>query len=206
MIKNNKGFMLAEVVITSTVVLTSLVILYSSFTKIYTQYKVRDTYFDVDGMYAIRAMVNHLTSNGGLNKILSAVPDSADDDGEICDDDSGGHFKQGLACNNYLYLIEKGNCDSIFEDETFCVNLVSTYGIENMIIAERTDEILDKNKNDSLTNSSSGLNLTFIDYLNDFVKNRYDFSDKNESFNYFVIVEYDEDNDKKFNYSSLILR
>jgi len=42
MIKNNKGFMLAEVVIVSAVIMTCLVTLYTSFNKMYNLYK--DTY------------------------------------------------------------------------------------------------------------------------------------------------------------------
>ena len=46
--KNNKGFMLAEAIITSTIVLTTLVGLYANFMKLYNVYKIRDTYYDID--------------------------------------------------------------------------------------------------------------------------------------------------------------
>ena len=58
--KNNKGFMLAEVVVTSTIVLTSLISLYITFNKLYNNYEIRSNYYDVDGIYAIKNMINNL--------------------------------------------------------------------------------------------------------------------------------------------------
>ena len=60
MLKKSKGFMLAEVVVSSTVVLVALVTLYASFTRVYNRYKTVDRYFNIDGLYAIRSMVNEI--------------------------------------------------------------------------------------------------------------------------------------------------
>lgn len=67
MIKNNKGFMLAEVVITSTIVLTTMVSLYATFNKLYNIYKIRESYYNIDGMYAIKGVVNNLLDESGDN-------------------------------------------------------------------------------------------------------------------------------------------
>ena len=66
MIKNNKGFMLAEAVITSTVVLTSLVGLYATFNRLYGAYMVRESYYDIDGFYAIREVVDYYLPYGNF--------------------------------------------------------------------------------------------------------------------------------------------
>ena len=71
MFKNNKGFMLAEVVITSTIILTALVSLYVTFNKLYSNYNTRNSYYNIDGFYAIKGMINYLIDSGKLNEILN---------------------------------------------------------------------------------------------------------------------------------------
>ena len=74
--KNNKGFMLAEVVITSTVVMTAMISLYFTFNKIYARYNTLTTYKNVDGMYAIENIIDNMISdentNTNINKIISS--------------------------------------------------------------------------------------------------------------------------------------
>ena len=68
--KNNKGFMLAEVVVTSTIVLTTLISLYVTFNKLYNKYETNSKYFDIDGIYAIKAVINTKLESGDLNTII----------------------------------------------------------------------------------------------------------------------------------------
>ena len=70
---NNKGFMLAEVVITSTVVLTSLISLYVTFNKLYKNYEIRSKYYDIDGYYATKETIEQLLNDGSINTILSLL-------------------------------------------------------------------------------------------------------------------------------------
>ena len=56
MIKNNKGFMLAEVVIVSAVLITTLVSLYAGFAKVYKAYEERSSFFDTDSIYALKSI------------------------------------------------------------------------------------------------------------------------------------------------------
>ena len=67
---NNKGFMLAEVVITSTIVLTSLISLYVTFNKLYKNYEIRSRYYDIDGYYAIKEIINLLIKKNEISDVL----------------------------------------------------------------------------------------------------------------------------------------
>ena len=58
MLKSNKGFMLVEVVIVATVVLTTMTFLYTSINKLYNNYKVRNSYYNIDAMYATKEIIN----------------------------------------------------------------------------------------------------------------------------------------------------
>ena len=50
---NNKGFMMAEVIVVSAVILVTLVGLYTSYNKIFTVYNQRINYYDVDTLYKL---------------------------------------------------------------------------------------------------------------------------------------------------------
>ena len=63
MVKNNKGFMLVEVIITSTVILTGMILFYSSFNSLFSKYKEREVYHDIDAFYATKEMINALLEN-----------------------------------------------------------------------------------------------------------------------------------------------
>ena len=68
---NNKGFMLAEVVIVSTVMVTTLVGLYSGFSNTYKAYEVKMKYYDVDVIYALKNLENILIDNMLLNGYIN---------------------------------------------------------------------------------------------------------------------------------------
>lgn len=98
--------MLAEAIITSTIVLTTLVGLYANFMKIYKVYRVRETYYDIDGVYAIENTIDWLISN---NKLVSIIPD-----------------------NNINYRLLVGNSCSI--EQKFCDLLKNSYKVKNMYV------------------------------------------------------------------------
>lgn len=99
--------MLAEAIITSTIVLTTLVGLYANFMKLYNVYKIRDTYYDIDGVYAIENTIDWLISN---NKLVSIIPD-----------------------NNINYRLLVGNNSCSIKQE-FCNLLKKSYKVKNMYI------------------------------------------------------------------------
>ena len=198
MLKKSKGFMLAEVVVSSTVVLVALVTLYASFTRVYNRYKSVNRYFNIDGVYAIRSMVNEMLSNGDFNKILSYESD---------EDDGVGFLK-----NNYMYFMKyndgtkssecnyKGNASY----SEYCEKIKNFYNIHNMVMIERTNTVLEPSNSGSLYNKVS--NQTFKDYL-EYVSGYYDFSSADVDFNYIILVEYEDvEGSGNYYYSSLVMR
>ena len=182
--KNNKGFMLAEVVVTSTVVLTTLIGLYVSFNKLYKNYDIRSTYYDIDGIYAIKSITNILLDNEDLNTILNKFTSS-----------------------NSTAIIENSTCKyGNIDGNTKCTDLQSEYYIQNLYITT-----YDKPAVNSLKTKVS--NQTFKDYLN-FVEKKYNLnnnytaptstieSDTANKYNYLFIIEYKK-NDDKYYYASL---
>ena len=135
--KNNKGFMLAEAVITSTVVLTTLIGLYATFTKLYNAYNIRTTYFDIDGMYAIKGMIDHLIDNGEINKKINELKSSP----------------------NYIQLIKPDSCNDI--NDTYCSSLKNSYTIENMYIVNYTKDSI-TNLSTVVSNQTFKDYLTYI--------------------------------------------
>ena len=110
--KNNKGFMLAEVVITSTVVMTAMISLYFTFNKIYKRYNTLLTYKNIDGMYAIESMIDSMLEDGSINEVIS---------------------------NNNGTIIGNDSCTDIIK-ENYCNSLRETYNITNMIIVEKNKD------------------------------------------------------------------
>lgn len=56
---NNKGFMMAEVVVVSAIILVTLVGLYSSYSKIFSLYNQRVDYYDVTTLYELANIRNY---------------------------------------------------------------------------------------------------------------------------------------------------
>lgn len=145
--KNNKGFMLAEVVVTSTLLLTIMVSLFFTFNKIYVRYERLTTYKNIDGFYAIDDFLEYTfntTNNDNINKILD---------------------KKGT--NEYIYIIKNKICQ--IANTTYCNKLKNTYNITNLLlINEVKDDIDDLNK--------TTYNKTFIEYF-DYLKKYYPFDE-----------------------------
>ena len=181
--KNNKGFMLAEAVITSTIVLTTLIGLYTTFSRLYNLYNIRTTYFDIDGVYAIKGMIDNLIITNKMNEMLS-----------------------NLTSNDFYNLIKNKQClNNIDIRDGYCNSLIDLYKIENMYII--------KYKKDAVTNlKKQNINQTFKDYL-DYISDYYSFADSNvndptdnkinvdDGYKYLFVVEYK--NGKDYYYSSL---
>lgn len=184
--KNNKGFMLAEAVISGTVILVSMISLYATFSRLYSLYDDRMNYYDIDSYYATKLMINNFF-NSSFNQRLNNI------------------FYNS---NSYL-LIANGECQSINKieesegnykeidslmDMDFCNKLQDLYNINTMIITEYDKSVLlEEVKNDIKLNllndnSSYSLNQTFKDYI-DFVNNYYDVGNSDAKFSYIVLTE-----------------
>mgnify|MGYP004563302127 CR=1 FL=1 len=178
MFKNNKGFMLVEVIITSTVILTGMILFYSSFNSLFSKYKEREVYHDIDAFYATKQMINTLLENN-LNKFLNTH-----DNLETIDLIENGTCKESE--NNY---INKNN---------FCTTLKELYQVKNMMFTYYDENVLE-NKRKSLNNE------TFKDYI-DYIINYYNIKEANigtntNSYTYLVITEI-ENNGKNY-YASI---
>ena len=65
--------MLAEVVIVSAILITTLVSLYAGFARVYAAHKERSSYFDIDSIYALKEIENFLIDNGVFNEVIEEV-------------------------------------------------------------------------------------------------------------------------------------
>ena len=68
---NKKGFMLAEVVVVSVVIATTLVTLYVALNRLISAFDTRNTYYDIDAAYLAVEVNNILIENGIINTLLS---------------------------------------------------------------------------------------------------------------------------------------
>lgn len=180
--KNNKGFMLAEAVITSTIVLTTLIGLYATFSRLYNLYNIRTTYFDIDGVYAIKGMIDNLIDTNKMNDVLYNLN------------------------NNFYNLIKQGQCiNSINVRDGYCNSLIDLYKIENMYIIKYNKSAVTSLKNQNI-------NQTFKDYLDyisnyySFVDSNandstYNKINADDGYKYLFVVEYK--NGEDYYYSSL---
>lgn len=152
--------MLAEAIITSTIVLTTLVGLYANFMKIYKVYRVRETYYDIDGVYAIKNAIDAMIDDGSLAGTLVL--------------DNG----------NYNLIINNNNiCTVSNNNNNYCNFLKDTYSIKNMYVVKYNKDSIAKLKNQVL-------NQTFKDYLNYIEKYYNFNMDEDNKYSYLFVVEY----------------
>lgn len=167
MIKLNcKGFMMAEVIIVSTVILGTLVGLYTIFNKLYIVYTERSYYYNVDAVYAGESIYKYLVSS---DKFVEALKKIEKQDSEP------------VASRNYKIIeeTEEGTkCNDI--EKNICDGLIDTYNIKNAIIFPYNVNAVNK---DNSNNSS--FDVRFKDYL-DYLSTSLNFED---GFNYIIIVE-----------------
>lgn len=162
--KNNKGFMLVEVIVTSTVIVTAMVGFYASFNKLYKNYLAKNQYYNIDAIYATKEMIKEMMNNNPeqfLNNIFSSSV-------------YGDLIKDGI-CQE-----ENKNGDDIHI--SICTDISNFYQVKNMIIVEydkeSIQEYLDENPN---------LHQTFKEYI-DYIINYYDIT-TNEEIGYLFLTE-----------------
>ena len=148
--KNNKGFMLVEVIVTSTIIVTAMIGLYTSFNKLYKNYNARNSYYNIDAVYATKAIFNDMLKSGELNKNINDI------------------FQN----SNYEYLIKNGSCTA-FVDNDSCSKILEFYKVKNMIIVEYDKEIINTNLRNTFQNE------TFKEYT-DYVVSYYDVTTNEE--------------------------
>ena len=137
-----RGFMMAELIIVSAVVLTVLIALYANYNKLYSKYHQRLDYFDSSSVYFLVYYRDILIGNNRMNDILSdlsltnpfiKIYDSQD---------------EGIGKSNYFRL-QGGDIDVDY-------NHVVYIAITN-----------DKKVINGLLDSEQNVNQTYKDYVND---------------------------------------
>ena len=119
---NKKGFMMAEVIVVSSIVLITLTSLYISYNKIYSTYKKRINYYDVSIIYdldqirrntAIDEPTNNTKIDSESNTTVYAIPLT----GNKITDTNTNLSQENTTFNEYLkYLknsITVNNCNHI---------------------------------------------------------------------------------------------
>ena len=66
---NKKGFMMAELIVVSSIVLVTLVGLYTSYNKIFSIYKTRIGYYDVTTLYRLGFYRDVISENGKMTEV-----------------------------------------------------------------------------------------------------------------------------------------
>ena len=73
---NKKGFMMAEVIVVSSIVLITLTSLYMSYNKIYSTYKKRINYYDVSIIYDLDKIRRNVVIDAPTNNTKINIKDS----------------------------------------------------------------------------------------------------------------------------------
>ncbi len=138
---DKKGFMLTELLVTSTLVCTVLIFLYTQFFSVKKSYENSFKYNTVNGLYA-------------LSNIRSFLVDS---DIYI--------LKQNLNLNSYVDLMDLENNKVVLKDDVYFQTLITKLNVKNLIFTKEnlTDLINDLNNiPDRLENMKKF--IRYIDY------------------------------------------
>ncbi len=142
MIKNNKGFMLAEVVIVSAILITTLVSLYVGFARVYKAYEERSSFFDTDSIYALKSIEDTLIDDMVFNELVKRI-----------DSDNYIYFSNGSITIDNDYIKE------------YIKKIMENYNIEYFYLTK-----YDSNSLNTIINLDND-NIVFNDFLSYLNKN-----------------------------------
>lgn len=150
--KNNLGFMLAELVIVSGVVIVAIFSLYAGFSNVFVQFKEQSKYYSADAMYMARNMMTFFIDENKMNTMISKI-----------------------GVTNFLDI---SNCAdlNIYNEEketNICNDLKNVYNVNKMFFVK---------KSGISTLQSSDINQTFKDYINFFDNNESSMTDSGEHY------------------------
>lgn len=180
MLKNNKGFMLIETIIVSTVVITAMIGLYTSFNKLYNAYQTKISYYNLDATYATKEIIDSIMTTNTHN-------DTANINNII---------NQYLTTDNFVHLISNKTCHQNI-NVTNCQNLQELYNIENVIFVKYTKNALKE------LNAKNNYNQTFKDYVN-YLITYYDINTNQKEYSYIILTEVK--NEDKYVYANMRMR
>lgn len=143
---NKKGFVLAETIAVSTVVLTSLVIIYTQFISISNSYNRSFKYNNVNNLYLVENIRQFLINDNSLNRLITSL-------------ENGQSYIDMTSCSND-YFTEYIYCETLFNYSNAKTVLFTKEDITNL-----------KNTIDN-TNYSQNLK-SFIKNINNSIDNNY---------------------------------
>ena len=131
--KNNKGFLLAEVITVSVVTIVALVIIYAQFVTVDNSYYKSFKYNNVDKLF----LANQLK--------------------QFINGDNASELYSDIENISYADIT---NCDAYFIERTYCRNLINTIDAKQVLVTKLdTSSILDKLKENKIVSSDM---YTFI--------------------------------------------
>lgn len=68
---NNKGFMMAEVVVVSAIICSVLVVLYTGVNRVSKAYEIRNSYYDINALYMAEKANLFLIKNDNINTLIT---------------------------------------------------------------------------------------------------------------------------------------
>ncbi len=143
---NKKGFILAETIAVSTIVMTSLVIIYSQFVSINNSYNRSFSYNNVNNLYLVKNIRDYL-SEGSLNKLTSAIDE-----------------------NNLLYIDITSCSNEYFTEYIYCETLLDAANVKTILFTkEDINQLKDNLNNIDLTEKMK----SFINFINSTNENNY---------------------------------
>lgn len=145
--KDNRGFMLAEVIIVSSIVVTVLVTMYTGLNKLFVKYDELSRYYNVDAIYMAKNVEDYLIDSYQMGSVIGnsssvGYVDIKNMQGinEIVGAECSSGSTAGTTCVSKLYFI--GNYEKAFDD-----NLNSLKGSDDKYFADYVDYV----KNDIKT-------------------------------------------------------
>lgn len=182
---NRKGFMMAEVVVVSAVIVTVLVTLFTGINKVSTAYEKRNKYYDItSSQFAIEA--NNILEEEGL-KLNNTQTGPNLGSIEIGDENIGLCHENKIVKLSYIGSTNSGlrsNFDDLFGkyQDTYTGYFIP---YKKEVFEEGKVYKYDGNTNSDSFTEVGDINNTFKDYLN-YQSTHYDF---NLDFRYVIVVE-----------------
>lgn len=162
--KNNKGFMLVEVIVVSVVVVSIMTSLFVVFNRVYNAYDKKGKYTDIDSIYALKMLEDYMIENEINNSFIINT------------------LVNNVIVNDYYEI----SCESDNTDfKTYCNALFTEYNVNKMYIVKNTANSINNLKNNDLNESFKD----FLDYLINIGVYSDEFSGKSKGYSELLVVE-----------------
>lgn len=137
---NNKGFMMAEVVVVASIVMITLAGLYQSYVKIYAIYNERIKYYDAEVLYQLAFYRDSMYVNGLLDSVGSDIQKISNDVIDINENDT----VYLLPCTK-LSSLKSEDINLTFKDYVDYLTGNLEIETDNMMVMERCDNNIGEN-------------------------------------------------------------